>query len=48
MNCLSAGCARHEVRRSPMAISQLSALGWKVVPKVGARLGTYPQLAGRN
>jgi len=33
---------------SPMAISQLSALGWKVVPKAGARLGTYPQLAGWN
>jgi len=33
---------------SPMATSQLSALGWKVVPKVGARLGTYPQLAGWN
>jgi len=39
---ISAGCARHKVRRSPMAISQLSALGWKVVPKIGARLGTYP------
>jgi len=48
MNCPSAGCARHEARRSPMAISQLSALGWKVVPKVGARLETYPQLAGQN
>jgi hypothetical protein len=33
---------------SPMATSQLSALGWKVVPKAGARLGTYPQLAGWN
>jgi hypothetical protein len=33
---------------SPMAISHLSALGWKVVPKAGARLGTYPQLAGWN
>ena len=33
---------------SPMAASQLSALGWKVVPKAGARLGTYPQLAGWN
>jgi hypothetical protein len=35
-------------KASPMAISQLSALGWKVVPKAGARLGTYPQLAGWN
>jgi hypothetical protein len=35
-------------KASPMATSQLSALGWKVVPKVGARLGTYPQLAGWN
>jgi len=33
---------------SPMATSQLSALGWKVVPKAGARLGTYAQLAGWN
>jgi hypothetical protein len=33
---------------SPMATSQLSALGWRVVPKAGARLGTYPQLAGWN
>jgi hypothetical protein len=33
---------------SPMATSKLSALGWKVVPKAGARLGTYPQLAGWN
>jgi hypothetical protein len=33
---------------SPMATSQLSALGWKVVPKAGARLGTYGQLAGWN
>jgi hypothetical protein len=33
---------------SPMATSQLSALGWKVVPKAGSRLGTYPQLAGWN
>jgi hypothetical protein len=33
---------------SPMATSQLSALGWKVVPRAGARLGTYPQLAGWN
>jgi len=31
---------------SPMTTSQLSALGWKIVPKAGARLGTYPQLAG--
>ena len=35
-------------KASPMATSQLSALGWKVVPKAGARLGTYPQLAGWN
>jgi len=35
-------------KASPMAISQLSALGWKVVPKAGARLGTYPELAGWN
>ena len=35
-------------KASPMAISQLSAVGWKVVPKAGARLGTYPQLAGWN
>ena len=33
---------------SPTATAQLSALGWKVVPKAGARLGTYPQLAGWN
>lgn len=33
---------------SPMATSQLSALGWKVVPKAGTRLGTYGQLAGWN
>jgi hypothetical protein len=33
---------------SPMATSQLSALGWKVVPRAGVRLGTYPQLAGWN
>ncbi len=33
---------------SPMATSQLSALGWRIVPKAGARLGTYPQLAGWN
>jgi hypothetical protein len=33
---------------SPMATSKLSALGWKVVSKAGARLGTYPQLAGWN
>jgi hypothetical protein len=31
-----------------MATSQLSALGWRVVPKASARLGTYPQLAGWN
>ena len=35
-------------KASPMATSQLSALGWKVVPKAGARLGTYPELAGWN
>src|SRR5262245_11243644 len=35
-------------KASPMATSRLSALGWKVVPKAGARLGTYPQLAGWN
>ncbi len=33
---------------SPTATTQLSALGWKVVPKAGARLGTYGQLAGWN
>ena len=33
---------------SPTATSQLSALGWKVVPKSGARLGNYGQLAGWN
>ncbi len=33
---------------SPATTSQLAALAWKVVPKAGARLGTYPQLAGWN
>ncbi len=33
---------------SPTATAQLAALGWKLVPKAGARLGTYPQLAGWN
>jgi len=33
---------------SPTATAQLSALGWKIVPKAGARLGTYGQLAGWN
>ncbi len=33
---------------SPTATAQLSALGWKVVPKAGTRLGTYSQLAGWN
>jgi hypothetical protein len=35
-------------RASPMATAKLAALGWKVVPKAGVRLGTYPQLAGWN
>jgi hypothetical protein len=35
-------------RASPMATAKLAALGWRVVPKAGARLGTYPQLAGWN
>jgi hypothetical protein len=30
---------------SPTATAQLSALGWKVVPKAGAQLGNYPELA---
>ncbi len=33
---------------SPTATTQLSALGWKVVPRASTRLGTYPQLAGWN
>jgi hypothetical protein len=33
---------------SPTATSQLAALSWTVVPKAGARLGSYPQLAGWN
>ncbi|HZP10580.1 hypothetical protein [Methyloceanibacter sp.] len=33
---------------SPGATAQLAALGWKVVPRAGTRLGTYPQLAGWN
>jgi hypothetical protein len=33
---------------SPIATAQLASLGWKVVPKAGARLGTYGQLAGWN
>ncbi len=33
---------------SPTATTQLAGLGWKVVPRASARLGTYPQLAGWN
>ena len=36
-----------ETRARPPPLSS-AALGWKVVPKAGARLGTYPQLAGWN
>lgn len=33
---------------SPTATAKLAELGWKVVPKAGAKLGDYPQLAGWN
>jgi hypothetical protein len=35
-------------RASPTAATRLAELGWKLVPKAGAQLGNYPELAAWN
>ena len=35
-------------RASPTTTAKLAELGWKLVPKAGAQLGNYPELAGWN